>query len=572
MEIVVDGKSVEAKKGETILTVLKREGVVIPTLCYKEGLSPTGACRLCVVEVEGARSLVPSCAYPVNEGMKILTSTPRVLNARKTIIELLLADHPHDCFYCGRNQTCELREYADQFGIKNQRFTSKKKREKIDISSPSIVRDPNKCILCGRCVRVCEEVQAVGAIDFVGRGSKTVVGTAFNEGLNISSCVNCGQCIVACPTGALAEKNSVLEVIAALNDPKKHVVVQHAPAVSVTLGEEFGFKPGTDVDGLMTAALRKIGFKRVFDTSFTADVTIMEEASEFIDRVTNKKPLPMFTSCSPAWVKYVETFYPEFLPNVSTCKSPQQMLGALIKSYYAEKEAIDPASIYSVSIMPCTAKKFEIGREDMDQNEISDIDAVLTTRELAQLIRMFGIQLDQLTPSTPDLPFGERSSAGKLFGATGGVMEAALRTAYFMLTQKELELTEIKEIRQLDGIKEMSLDINGLTIGIAVASGLGNARKLLEQIKNGRTDLHFIEIMSCPGGCIAGGGQPHKTDLDKVRKRMKSLYEIDGKAPIRVSHKNTNVQKLYQDYLEKPLSKKSHKLLHTHYTAREVVH
>jgi len=493
-----------------------------------------------------------------------------VLKARRTILELLLADHPDDCLYCARNATCQLRRLADEMGVRERRYHGRRNNRDMDVSSPSIIRDPDKCVLCGKCVRICEEVQGVAAIDFAGRGAKTVVSTAFNRGLNVSSCVNCGQCILACPTGALSEHSAVNEVVAALADPSKTVVVQHAPAVSVTLAEEFGLKPGRDVDGRMVAALRAIGFARVFDTSFTADLTIMEEASEFVERVKAGGRLPLLSSCSPGWIKFVEQFYPEFMANLSTCKSPQQMMGALVKTYFAEREKLDPRSIVSVSIMPCTAKKFECGRPEMGRDALSDVDYVLTTREAGQLVRMFGVDLPSMEPDAADTPFGLRSSAGKIFGASGGVMEAAIRTAHWLLTGAELGDLKVEPVRGLTGIKEARLNINGLEVGVAVANGLGNARKLLDQLRAGRKDLHFIEVMTCPGGCIGGGGQPLGADTAAIKARMQALYQIDRDEALRVSHKNEMVQRLYREFLGKPLGEKSHHLLHTHYHERRV--
>jgi NADH-quinone oxidoreductase subunit G/NADP-reducing hydrogenase subunit HndD len=571
IEIHVNDRAVEAREGEILLDVLKREGITVPTLCNVSDLLPTGACRMCVVEVEGQRNLVPSCAYPVAAGMKIQTNSPRVTRARKTIIELILADHPDDCLYCIRSGNCELQTLAQQLGVRDRRYEGEHNEYKLDVSNPSIVRDPAKCIKCGRCVRICEEVQGVGAIDFIGRGSKTTVGTAFDEGLNVSSCINCGQCVMVCPTGALREQSNIKQVQDALHDPEKVVVVQHAPAVSVTLAEELDLKPGSDIAGLMIAALRRVGFDRVFETSFAADLTIMEEGSELVHRITNGGPLPMMTSCSPGWIKFVEEFYPDLLENLSTCKSPQQMLGAIIKSYFAEQESIDPKNIFSVSIMPCTAKKFEAGRPEMGCDGLADVDAVLTTRELARMVRLHGMDISTLEPSTADTPFGERSSAGKLFGGSGGVMEAAVRTAHKLITGEELADLEIKALRGLDGVKEAHVKIGDLDVGVAVVSGLGNARKLLEEIRAGRDDLHFIEVMTCPGGCIAGGGQPYQTDLDAVRSRMRALYKIDQTSELRTSHDNKDVQKLYQEFLGEPLGEKSHHLLHTHYAPREVM-
>ena len=571
MRIAVNGREVKAESGDTILDSLSREGINVPTLCHMKGMTPTGACRICVVEVAGAPGLVPACSFPVADGMSIQTHSPRVLDARRTIVELLLSSHPDDCLYCGKSGRCDLQSMSQELGVSQRRYGGGKSVKEMDLSSPSIVRDPAKCILCGRCVRVCEEVQGVSAIDFVGRGSRTMVATAFDKGLNVSSCINCGQCVVVCPTGALPEQSRVDKVVAALADPDKYVVVQHAPAVSVSLAEEFGCKPGKDIDGQMVAAFRRLGFKRVFDTSFTADLTIMEEGSELVQRVTSGGVLPMMTSCSPGWIKFVEQFYPELLPNVSTCKSPQQMMGALIKTFFAEREGLDPRKIVSVSVMPCTAKKFEAGRSEMGRDFIPDVDYVLTTRELAHLIRRFGIDLSSLKPDTADTPFGERTTAGKIFGASGGVMEAALRSAHVLITGKELEKLDVPAVRGLDGIKETSVRIGNLEVKAAVASGLGNARKLLDQLRAGRRDLHFIEIMTCPGGCIAGGGQPAGMNTAAVKARMKALYDIDGAEAVRVSHANKHVERLYAEFLGKPLGKKSHELLHTHYHERKVV-
>ncbi|MCP4218181.1 MAG: 2Fe-2S iron-sulfur cluster binding domain-containing protein [bacterium] len=571
IEIEVNGKKIEAREGDTILSAVKRQGINIPTLCHMDDLKPSGACRICAVDVEGFGTLVPSCSYPVSPGMKIKTHSPRAIRARQTIVELLLANHPDDCLYCERNNDCQLRELAAEYGVNQRRYKGDRNRHVLDTSSPSLVRDPEKCILCGKCVRMCEEIQDVAAIDFVGRGSSTNIGCAFDKGMNVSSCINCGQCIMVCPTGALREKSHIELVVEALNDPEKFVVVQHAPAISVTIAEEFGMKPGQDAAGAMTAALRRMGVDRVFDTSFSADLTIMEEASELIDRVTNNGTLPMMTSCSPGWIKYVEQFYPDLLPNLSTCKSPQQMMGAVIKHIYSEIENLDPKKIFSVSIMPCTAKKFEVQRPEMAEDGLPDIDAVLTTREFAKLIKQFGLDLNNLPPEAADMPLGTRSTAGKLFAGSGGVMEAAVRTAHFMITGKELADLKIEPLRGLEGIKEAKVKIGDLEVGVAVASSLANAKTLMDEVKAGRKDIHFIEVMTCPGGCIAGGGQPINTDLDAVKARMQALYNIDSKENIGTSHSNVAIKELYEKFLGKPLGEKSHKLLHTHYGKREVL-
>jgi iron-only hydrogenase group A len=571
LTIEVNNKPYRAHSGETILDVLNRNGIKIPTLCHLKDMFPSGACRMCVVENEKTGKLITSCSYPVEEGMKIKTHSQRVVDSRKMIVELLLSNHPDDCLYCVRNKNCELQTLSENLGVLERRIRGVKNNYKIDNSSPSIVRDPDKCILCGRCVRICEDVMGVSAIDIVNRGSKSRVGTAFDKGLNLSSCVNCGQCIMVCPTGALTEKKHFAEIRQALNNPEKTVVVQYAPAITVSLAEEFGLPAGTDMNGLVNAALRKIGFEKVFDTSFSADLTIMEESSEFIHRIQSGGKLPLITSCCPAWIKYAEEFAVDFLDNISTCKSPQQMMGAVIKTYFAEKEGLKPENIYSVSIMPCTAKKFEAQRAEMTNNGITDVDAVLTTREFVQMIKLFGIDIKNITPENTDSPLGIRTTAGKLFGATGGVMEAAIRTAYHKLTGKELIKFQIPEIRGFENRKETKININGLEIGVAVVNGLANAAELLDEIRNGRDDIHFIEIMACPGGCIGGGGQLIGYDDNVKEARMQSLYNIDSSEPIKVSHKNPEVNELYREFLGEPLSRKSHELLHTTYAKREVL-
>lgn len=571
IQIEVNGKKIEAFEGETILNALNRNGIKIPTLCYMKDFIPTGACRICVVELVGSPKLVTACSYPVNDGMQILTHSARVTEARKTIIELLLSNHPDDCLYCLRNGNCELQKLAKEYLVIERRIRGKKNSFKLDHSGPSIVRDPEKCILCGRCVRVCEEVIDVACIDYINRGSKTLIGTTLQRPLNTSSCVNCGQCIMACPTGALTERNNVSVVREALHHHEKTVVVQYAPSISVSIAEAFGMPPGKDLNGVMNAALRKMGFNFVFDTTFGADLTIMEEASELIDRISNGGKMPMFTSCCPGWIKYAEEFAPDFLENLSTCKSPQQMTGAVIKSYFAEKMDLKPENIVSVSIMPCTAKKFESQRPTMNQNGVPDVDIVLTTRELIEMIRLYGIDLNNIEPELTDSPLGVRSSAGKIFGATGGVMEAALRTAYKMLTGEELVDFRIGAVRGFEGRKEAKIKIGDLEVGVAVVSGLSNAAALLEEIRNGRNDIHFIEVMTCPGGCIAGGGQRIGADEAVIAARMKSLYDIDERETIKVSHKNPEIIELYDKFLGKPLGHKSHHLLHTHYMERDVL-
>lgn len=569
--IEINGRPAEAHAGEMLLDVMRREGIRIPTLCQIDGLEPSGSCRLCAVEVAGRPGLVPSCSAPVEAGMTVRSHSPRAVAARRTLVELLLNNHPDDCLYCPRHGDCRLQDLAEELGVRSRRFHGSHTRRPRDVSSPSIVRDPEKCVLCGKCVRVCEEIQGVAAIDLVGRGCHARVDTAFGEGLNVSSCVNCGQCVMVCPTGALAEHSHLDAVENALDDPDRTVVVQCAPSISVTLAELCGEEPGRDVDGAMTGLLRRLGFDRVFDTSFSADLTVMEEASELVQRIREGGRLPMFTSCSPGWVKFVETFYPEFLPNVSTCKSPQQMLGALIKSRWAEREGVDPRRIFSVAVMPCTAKKFEAARPEMLRGDLADVDAVLTTRELATLARRRGLRLSDGSPDQPDMPFGRRSGAGKIFGASGGVTEAAARTAHWLLTGREADPEDLAHLRGFEGVREARLRLGDLELGVAVASGLGNARRLLEEIAAGRDDLHFIEVMTCPGGCLAGGGQPHGTGAATLRARAAALYGVDGAESLRTAHANPAVQQLYAEFLGEPLSARSHELLHTSYAARQVL-
>lgn len=566
----VNGQDLNIKTGQTILEACESHGIEIPTLCHIKELLPSGACRMCVVEVEGAHNLVPSCSFPAGEGMVIRTHSERALQARKTIIELLQTNHPDDCLYCVRSGSCDLQSLSQDYGVRERRFANNAPEQHLDVSSPSLERDPAKCILCGKCVRTCEEIMGIAAIDFAGRGSNATVCPPFNAGLNVSNCIACGQCVTACPTGALRESSSLKQVMSALKDPNKTVVVQHAPAVSVSLAEEFGLKPGIDVNGIMVTALRRLGFSFVFDTSFSADVTIMEEASELVHRVTNKGPLPMFTSCSPGWIKYMEQSHPDMLGHLSSCKSPQQMMGALVKNIFAKEQGIDAKEIYSVSVMPCTAKKFEAQRPEMGNGVGPDIDAVLTTRELARLIRAHGIAFDKLKPEVADTPFGERSGAGKIFGSTGGVMEAALRTAHHMITGNELDDLSLKAVRGFDGVREAKIDVGGLEVGVAVVSGVKHADALIQQIKEGRDDLHFIEVMTCPGGCINGGGQPIHHDPARVKARAAALYKIDEGAPVRVSHENPHVKALYEEHLGEPLGERSHHLLHTSYEKREL--
>jgi NADH-quinone oxidoreductase subunit G/NADP-reducing hydrogenase subunit HndD len=567
--VTIDGREVRVPEGVTILEACRMEGIHVPTLCYLEGLSAWGGCRICMVEVEGQPNLVASCVTPVREGMKIWTSSKKVREARKTNLELLLSNHPLDCQLCDRNGSCELQELAYQFGVREIRFQGERRVYEVDQSSPSVKRDPNRCILCGRCVRTCREIQTVCAIDFANRGFDTVISPSLGLPLGESVCVNCGQCILACPTGALSEVSHVEMVWEAINDPEKFVILQTAPAIRVSIGEPFGLPPGTVTTGKMVAAFRRLGFDRVFDTNFAADLTIIEEGHEFIARLKQGGKLPLITSCSPGWIKFMEHFYPELMENVSTCKSPQQMFGAVAKTYYAQKLGIDPKDMVVVSIMPCTAKKFECQRDEMCASGFRDVDFSLTTREAARMLKEKGIDLKEMPEEDFDDPLGISTGAAAVFGATGGVMEAALRSVYEILTGKTLERLDFYSVRGMDGVKEATVDINGMEVHVAVAHGLGNARKVLDQVKAGRSKYHFIEIMACPGGCIGGGGQPIPTNLEIRMKRIEAIYQVDRSLPLRKSHENPAVQRLYEEFLGEPNGERAHHLLHTHYVPRE---
>ncbi|MBI9073329.1 MAG: iron hydrogenase small subunit [Melioribacteraceae bacterium] len=571
VELTINNITVKAEEGMTILDAAKSVGIHVPTLCHMKDLFPTGACRICVVEVENMRGLIPSCAYPVAEGMKVETNSYRVRTARKTIVELLVENHPQDCLICVRNGNCELQGLSEQYGLREHRYAGESKDHAIDISSASMERDPAKCILCGRCVRMCNEIQKVCAIDFTNRGFQSNVTTPFNKGINVSDCILCGQCILVCPTAALREKSNTKLVQSAIQDKSKTVVVQIAPAIRASIGEEYGFPIGTDVTGKLVTGLRRLGFNSVFDTNFAADLTIMEEGTELINRIQNNKTLPMFTSCCPGWVKHLEQNRPALLDHLSTCKSPHEMEGAVLKSYYAKKMNIDPKDLFVVSIMPCTVKKFEAVRPELGEEKMADVDAVLTTRELVRYFKMAGIEFEDLPEGNFDNPLGESTGAAVIFGASGGVMEAALRTAYFKLTGVELENLNLEAIRGLDDVKEATIDIAGLQLNVAVVNGIGNVGPILDQIENGTCKYHFVEVMTCPGGCINGGGQPIHHKPEKVIKRVKALYEIDGKMKNRRSHENEAVKTVYKEFFGEPNSHKAHDILHTHYIDRKAI-
>ncbi len=562
-------------KGTTILQAARQADIDIPTLCYLKDVNEIGACRVCVVEVKGARALVASCVHPVAEGMEIFTNTPKVLEARKINLELLLSNHDQNCLACVRNNNCELQKLCQEFGITNSRyFNGEKLKFEVDNSAKHMQRDNNKCILCRRCVAACAN-QDVSVIGCNERGFKTHVGCAFEQDLGDTACVSCGQCIVACPTGALSERDDTDKVWAAINDQTKHVVVQPAPSIRVTLGEEFDMPIGTDVTGKLVAALRRLGFDKVFDTDFGADLTIMEEAHELIERLKSGGTLPMITSCSPGWINYMEHNFPELIPNVSTCKSPQQMFGAITKTWYAEKSNIDPRDIFVVSVMPCTAKKDEISREDQNAagNGISDVDVSITTRELARMIKKARIVFQNLPDEKFDDLMGISTGAATIFGVTGGVMEAALRTAAEMLTGTKSEQVDFEDVRGLGGVKKASYQIGDSQVKVAVASGLSNVRRLLELVKSGQEKFDFIEIMACPGGCINGGGQPIqpagvRNFVDVREKRAQALYNHDKDMKIRKSHENPAIIKLYDEFLKEPGSHKAHEILHTSYRAK----
>lgn len=587
VNITINGTPLQVAEGTTILNAAKMLNVHIPTLCHHDDLCVAGNCRICVVEVKGDKTLVASCATPVREKMEILTNTQQIRQARKHILELLLTEHNINCIKCSKSNSCELQTLALEYRTDEELFLSLRRESNPDMSSYAIQKDSSKCIRCTRCVRTCAEIQGVNALTMSYKGMHTIMTTFLDKPMSEVVCTNCGQCINRCPTGALIERNYIEEVWDAIYDPSKHVVVQTAPAVRVALGERFALRPGHRVTGKMVAALRSMGFDSILDTDWSADLTIMEEGTELLSRLKKalvdgdaSTALPMFTSCSPGWIKFIEHIYPDFLPNLSTCKSPQQMFGALAKTYYAEKKGIDPKDMVSVSIMPCTAKKYEANRPEMRDSGFQDVDYVLTTRELASMIQQTGVNVNTLKTENYDSIMGTSTGAAVIFGATGGVMEAAIRTAYEIVTGREVpfEKLNITPVRGFEGIKEAALRLEkvkpewdfleGVELKVAIAHGLANARNLVQAIKDKKVEYHFVEIMACPGGCLGGGGQPIPTNVEIRTARMEAIYKEDEKMPIRKSHENPEIKAIYEEFLEEPNSHKSHKLLHTYYTER----
>jgi NADH-quinone oxidoreductase subunit G len=572
--IVINNKQIQVEEGTTILDAAKVLNIKIPTLCHLDlhdikMVNQTASCRVCMVEIEGRKNLAPACATPVANGMVIKTNSIRAVKARRTVVELLLSDHPKDCLVCEKNTDCELQRLAAELEVREIPYKGAKSTYPVDNSSKSIIRNMDKCILCRRCETMCSKVQTVNVLSAVDRGFETVISAPFNLPMDKTSCTFCGQCVSVCPTAALTEVNNVPKVWRALNDKNKTVIVQTAPAVRAALGEAFGMEPGSNVTGKMVAALRALGFKKVFDTDFAADLTIIEEASEFIHRLNHGGRLPILTSCCPGWVKFFEHQFPDLLDIPSTCKSPQQMFGALAKTYLAEKIGINPKNMVLVSVMPCLSKKYEAARPELSRNGTPDVDIVISTRELAKILKEAGIDFNALEDEDFDRPLGESTGASVIFGTTGGVLEAALRTTYEWLTEETLENVEFKALRGMDGIKEAVVRINDMDVKVAVAHGLGNARKLLEDIKSGKAEYHAIEIMACPGGCIGGGGQPYiNGDVEILKKRAEAVYGEDRSKARRKSHENPEVKKLYEEFLGEPYGEKAHELLHTHYIKR----
>lgn len=571
VNIEVNNEIIEAKAGETILSALSRHGIRVPTLCSISDLSPTGACRMCVVEIEGRQDLVPACSFPVEQFMKIKTHSPRVINARKMIVELLLSNHPDDCLYCIRNNNCELQILASELNVRERRISGKKSQANLDQSSPGIIRDPAKCILCGRCVRICEEQQGVNTFDFMGRGSNTAIATAMNKDLNFSSCIHCGQCLISCPTGALHEKTNFDIVQDAINNSKIKVVVQYSPTVAVSLADEVEIRSGKDISGLLIAALRKIGFDRVYDTSFAIDILMQEQASELAGRIKSGQNLPLISSDCPAWVKFMEQQYPGLFPYMSDCKSPQQIMGTLSKKYLSEEENIPPDKIFSVSIMPCTAKKFEAQREEMTHKGVSDIDAVLTTREIAKLIKLYGIDIHSLEQEVADAPFVNASSSTALASLAGGMTEGILRNLHKQVTGKDMAQPKLPKLRGSKSVKQADTSIGKTKLKLAAVSGLKNAKEYIQDILEGKSKIDYLEVMACDGGCINGGGQPFFRDKKTAKSIMKTIHNADDKEQNKAAYQNQDIQNFCKKHLGEPLGKDCQRLIHTRFSERDVL-
>jgi len=570
VNITLNGKTLSVPSDISIMEAAKQNGILIPSLCNHPDQKVKANCRVCVVEVEGSKNLVASCSTKVAEGMNVTTNSPKVRDTVRTIVELILADHPQDCLTCIRSGNCELRQLAARLGMKDVQGEKTQNLLPLDLSTTALVRDPNKCIKCGRCAEVCHHIQEVGILYSHNRSTDICVSPEYGKKLSDVGCVLCGQCVLACPVGAIYEKDDIDKVWDALNDPKKHVVVQVAPSVRVSIAEEFGQEPGTISIEKLVSSLRLLGFDKVFDTDFTADLTIIEEGNELLHRLKTGGVLPMMTSCSPGWIKYIEHYYPELLPHISSCKSPQQMFGAVAKTYYAQAGGVAPEDMFVVSIMPCTAKKFEANRPEMCDSGYQDVDAVLTTRELGRMLKQGGVDFNNLPDGQFDDPLGKSTGAAAIFGATGGVMEAALRTVYEVVTGETLQKLEFEDVRGMEGVKKSTVDLGGTKVNVAVAHGLAHAKKICESIKNGEADYTFIEVMCCPGGCIGGGGQSYGTTNEIRQKRINALYEVDANMPIRKSHENPAITQIYAEFLKEPLGEKSHHLLHTKYTNRGI--
>ena len=571
IDIEVNNKVIRARKGDTILEALRENGIQIPTLCRLEDFTPTGACRLCAVEVEGKDRLIPACSYPVEEWMKIKTHSQRVIEARKMIVELLLSNHPDDCLYCERNGNCELQRLAQELNVRERRISGKKNKAKLDLSSPGLIHDPAKCVLCGRCVRVCEENQSVATLDFISKGNYTSIGTAMQKDINFSNCIQCGQCIMVCPTGALHEKSYFDSIQQIINKEEVTVVAQYSASVVVSLAEEFNIRPGKDLTGVINAALRKIGFDKVFDSTFGADLYAVEQAAELSERLDKEENMPMLSSSCPAWIKYVEQAHPELIPYLSAVKSPEQITGSLVKKYCLDSKDKNQNDIFSVAIVSCPAKKFEAQRQEMTSKGIADVDAVMTTRELAKLIKLYGVDIHSIEPEEANQPFAKNTSAGMLSAALGGTAEAVMRTMYFNITGKDMPSTKISKLRGTKNFKQTKIKMGDFQLSVASVSPLNKIEELVKEINNGKSTYHYIEVMACPGGCVNGGGQPFYRDEKMIKNRTKSIHSIDDKSALRLAHKNQVVKEFYEEYFGNPNSEDAKSILHTNYAERKVL-